>query len=83
MTEVALERKTEIKSIVCEIMELDPDDVTDTSLFKEDHGADSLLVIEVVAELEKRYGIVIEQSDMSAMVNVDGVCTTVAHGAGW
>jgi acyl carrier protein len=40
-------QQAEIKSIVCEILELDEDEVTEDSLFKENHGADSLRAIEI------------------------------------
>ncbi|GAB3898710.1 acyl carrier protein [Kibdelosporangium lantanae] len=83
MTGMTLDRKAEIKALVCDILELDEADVTDTSLFKEDHGADSLTSIEVVAALEKKYGIVVEQAEMARMVNVAGVCEMVARAAGW
>lgn len=46
-------RKQEIKEIVCDILEIDEDEVTETSLFKEQHDADSLRAIEILAALER------------------------------
>jgi len=40
------EQRGQIKEIVCEILEIDPADITDDSLFKEDHDADSLRAME-------------------------------------
>ena len=45
--------KGRIQEIVSEILEIDPTELTDTSLFKEDHGADSLRAIEILAALER------------------------------
>lgn len=70
-----------IKDIVCEILEIEPDEVTETSLFKEDHGADSLRAIEIVAALEKRYSVVIEQAEFPRMVNLRGVYDVVVEAA--
>ena len=72
-------RQAKIKSIVCDILELDDDEVTGTSLFKEDHDADSLRAIEILASLEKEFHVVIDQSELSRMVNLEGVHTVVAE----
>ncbi|MFF5428038.1 MULTISPECIES: acyl carrier protein [unclassified Streptomyces] len=67
------ERRAQIKDLVCDILEIDPAELTPTSLFKEEHGADSLRAIEILAALERTFGITIEQADMSRMVNLEGV----------
>lgn len=74
-------RQQEIKEIVCDILEIEQSDVTDTSLFKEDHDSDSLRAIEILAALERKFKISIEQSEMSRMVNLNGVCEVVAEAA--
>lgn len=77
------ERIAKISEIICDILELEEDEVTETSLFKEDHGADSLRAIEILAALEKQFGIVIDQSELSRMVHLKGVYEVVAESAGW
>jgi acyl carrier protein len=67
------ETRTAIKDLVCDILEIEPDEVTETSLFKEDHGADSLRAIEILASLEKRFKVVIDQAELSRMVNLEGI----------
>ncbi|TDD40141.1 acyl carrier protein [Actinomadura sp. KC06] len=75
------EQKGQIKEIVCEILEIDPDELTDGSLFKEDHGADSLRAIEILAALERTFRVTIDQAAMDRMVNLDGVYAVVADAA--
>ncbi|MFI9382022.1 acyl carrier protein [Kutzneria sp. NPDC052558] len=77
------ERSVKIKEIVCRILELDEDEVTDTSLFQEEHGADSLRAIEILASVEKEFNIVIDQDKLSELVNLKGVYDVVADAAGW
>ncbi|MEV5282361.1 MULTISPECIES: acyl carrier protein [unclassified Streptomyces] len=77
------ERAATIKEIVCEILELEEDEVTDTSLFREDHDADSLRAIEILASLEKEFKVVIDQSELARMVNLEGVYAVVSETAGW
>ncbi|MFF4254927.1 acyl carrier protein [Streptomyces sp. NPDC001663] len=81
-TELA-ERTETIKEIVCDILEIEEDEVTQTSLFKEDHNADSLRAIEILAALEKEFSVVINQSELPRMVNIEGVYAVVAEAAGW
>ncbi|KOU03122.1 polyketide-8 synthase acyl carrier protein [Streptomyces sp. MMG1522] len=80
---VTAERQETIKEIVCDILEIEPDDVTQESLFKEDHDADSLRAIEILASLEKAFNVVINQSELGRMVNLKGVYEVVAESADW
>jgi acyl carrier protein len=77
------ERTVKIKEIVCGILELDEDEVTETSLFQEEHGADSLRAIEILASVEKEFNIVIDQDKLAQLVNLKGVYDVVADAAGW
>jgi acyl carrier protein len=78
LTTISDERRAAVKEIVCDILELEEDEVTETSLFIEEHGADSLRAIEILASLEKEFGITIEQSELSQMVNLESVYRVVA-----
>ncbi|MEQ4299779.1 acyl carrier protein [Plantactinospora sp. B6F1] len=73
--------REQVKEIVCEILEIDADEVTETSLFKEDHGADSLLAIEILAALERNLHVTIDQAELSRMVNLQGVYAVVGEAA--
>jgi acyl carrier protein len=73
MSDVYEERMTQIKEIVCDILEIEDDEVTETSLFKEDHDADSLRAIEILARLEKEFSISIDQSELGRMINLKAV----------
>lgn len=77
------ERLVVIKGIVCDILEIEDDEVSETSLFKEDHNADSLRAIEILAALEKEFGVVINQAELPRMVNLTGVYEVVSEPAGW
>ncbi|MCP9212431.1 acyl carrier protein [Streptomyces sp. NEAU-Y11] len=83
MSAIVEERRETIKEIVTDILEIDPDEVTEASLFKEEHDADSLRAIEILAALEKNFNVVINQSELSRMVNLRGVYEVVSDAAGW
>jgi acyl carrier protein len=83
MSSVDEERMQKIREIVCDILEIEEEDVSETSLFKEDHDADSLRAIEILAGLEKEFNITIDQSELARMVNLKSVYEVVAEAAGW
>lgn len=83
MAAIVEERRETIKEIVTDILEIDPDEVTETSLFKEEHDADSLRAIEILAALEKTFNVVIDQAELGRMVNLSGVYEVVSDAAGW
>jgi acyl carrier protein len=70
-------QREKIKNIVCEILEIDPSEMTDTSRFKEDHEADSLGAIEILSALERELNIEIEQEQLARMVNLSSVVAVV------
>lgn len=72
-----------LRDIVSDVLEIDKDELSDTSLFKEDHGADSMGSIEILAELEKTYNVAIPETELIRMVNVEGVYAVLAEAAGW
>ncbi|AHI01698.1 acyl carrier protein [Kutzneria albida] len=49
----------------------------------EDHGADSLSLIGVLAALEKEFGISINQSEVDGMADLRSVRAVLAKTAGW
>jgi len=79
MTTISDEQKDLVKAIVCEILEIEPDEISETSRFIEDHDADSLRAIEILARLEITLGITIDQAELARMTNLANVYTVVAE----
>ena len=77
------EKKAEIKEMVCEILEIEPEEMTETSLFIDDHDADSLRAIEILAALEKSFKVKIPQEELSKMVNLQELFNVVQNYAKW
>jgi acyl carrier protein len=82
MAELTDDTRAKVKDIVCDILELEPGEVTDTTLFVQDLGADSMQTIEVLASLELNFGVVIEQAELERMVNLEGVFEVLADRLG-
>ncbi len=77
------ERLEELREISADVLELDPEELTDTADFVEVFGADSLRAIEILARIEKKYKIDIPQSELPKMQNLLAVYEIVARQAGW
>ncbi|MCX5202777.1 acyl carrier protein [Streptomyces sp. NBC_00237] len=76
-------RQTRITEIVCDRLELEPGELAETDRFVEEHGADSLALIGVLAALEKEFKVTIDQSEMPRMAHLAGVREVLAETKGW
>ncbi|MBU0503604.1 MAG: acyl carrier protein [Candidatus Omnitrophota bacterium] len=59
-----VEVKKEVKKKVSEIIEVDENKLKDESKFVEDLGVDSMMALEIVASIEKKYKISIPEVDI-------------------
>jgi acyl carrier protein len=73
----------QLRAIITEVLELEPGELTDTSDFIDDHEADSLLAIEILARIERDMGVFIPQEDLPEMTNLGATFLIVARHAGW
>ena len=62
-----------MKEIIAEQMSVEEDIVTETASFKEDLGADSLDLFELVMALEDEYSIEIPSDDLQELLTVGDV----------
>lgn len=73
VTPTIAERAGEIKSIVCRVLEVEEGQVTDTALFIDDLGADSMKLLELLANLEIEFDVEVDESEFERLVNLEGV----------
>ncbi|MBO4410916.1 MAG: acyl carrier protein [Lachnospiraceae bacterium] len=62
-----------IKEILAEQLNINPDDVTEDSSFRDDLGVDSLDLFELLMSLEEEYGFEIPAEDMEKLATVGDV----------
>lgn len=58
------EIKKEVKTKVSEITEISEDRLTEEAKFVEDLNIDSMMALEIVASIEKKYKVVISEEDI-------------------
>ncbi len=61
---ISSEIKKEVKKKVSEITEVSGDKLKENTKFVEDLGIDSMMALEIVASIEKKYKIVIPEEDI-------------------
>lgn len=62
-----------MKEIIAEQLNLDGVEITEASSFKDDLGADSLDLFELVMSLEEEFGVEIPSEDLEKMATVGDV----------
>ena len=69
--------REEIKALVVDILEVDSEQLEMETNFVKDLGIDSLLSLEIMAVLEKKYKIKIPEESMKRMVDLKQVIEVV------
>lgn len=72
-----MEVKETIRSLIAEIAEISPDEIRDDMSFKEGLEIDSMLVLEMLAELERVFSIRIPEGEVVEFTSLNSVAEVV------
>lgn len=72
-----------IIGVVATQLEIDPDQIDETSRLVEDLDADSLALVSVLAGLEREFRVSIDTAEIPRMTDVRGIQAVLADAAGW
>lgn len=64
---------TQLREMVADILEIEPEELTDTGDFMEDYEADSLRAIEILARIDKEFKVEIPQAELPELRNLKAV----------
>lgn len=67
-----------VRNLVVNKLDVDEDEVTMEASFQDDLGADSLDVMELVDDLEREFGIAIEEEDLDKIKTVGDAVRYIA-----
>ena len=62
--------ENEIRNLIAEIIEKDPAEVTADAKFFEDLGVDSMMALEIMAGIEKKYKIAIPEEKLTQLTTL-------------
>ena len=69
--------RAEVKKLIAEVTEREPDEITDTALFADELGVDSLMAMEVMVAVDKKYKINIPEDEFAKIKNVSDTVEVV------
>ena len=69
--------RAEVKRLIAEVTEREPDEITDTALFADELGVDSLMAMEVMVAVDKKYKINIPEDEFATIKNVNDTVAIV------
>lgn len=73
------ERADDIKAVVCRVLEVDADEVGPADHFVEDLGADSMKLIELLANLEIEFDVEVDPAEFERLISLDGVYAVLSE----
>ncbi len=75
---IETEIKDELKEMMAEIMETEPEKIKDDAQFVQDLGMDSMMALEILASLEKKYKIIIPEEDLLKFTTLNSTVDVVS-----
>lgn len=73
MTKITDQMKQEIKALVSDITEIPVTDLKEDAEFVKDLGIDSMMALEIVASVEKKYKLAIPEEKISTIRSLQDV----------
>lgn len=73
------ERADDIRAVVCRVLEVDDDQVGPADHFVDDLGADSMKLIELLANLEIEFDVEVDPAEFERLVSLDGVYAVLSE----
>ncbi len=61
----------EVKELIAEIIEMEPNEINPDAHLVEDLGMDSMMALEILASLEKKYKIKLPEEDLPKITTVN------------
>ena len=70
---ISEEIKTEVKKLISEITEIPEEELKEDAKFIEDLGVDSMIALEMVAAIEKKYKVIIPEEEIPNMRSLQDI----------
>lgn len=67
----------EIRQVIAEIIEKKPEEITPEAKLVEDLGADSMMALEILAALEKKYRVIVPEENLPKLTTLSKITELV------
>ena len=68
----AKQLENELRLLIAEIVEIEPAKITPKASFVADLGMDSMMALEILAAIEKKYKVQIPEAKLMSLTNLQG-----------
>lgn len=82
MPETTAPDREELRQTVADVLDVPVEELTDEALFAEDLGVDSLMALEVMVVLERRYQVKLDESQLKEVTTLNRVHELLAEQLG-
>lgn len=79
MTYTTDQIKAEVKNLVARVTEREPDEIPDDAHFMDQLGVDSLMAMEIMIAVDRKFGIDIPEEEFNKATNVNESVALVEH----
>jgi acyl carrier protein len=79
MNALVAARAADIRAVVCRVLEVDEDEVSPTDHFVTDLGADSMKLIELLANLEIEFDVEVDSGEFERLVTLNDVYDVLSN----
>lgn len=69
----------DVRQLVADILEAEPETITGPARFVQDLGMDSMMALEILAGIEKKYKVVIPEESLPKFVSLDATVAIVKN----
>jgi len=73
--------KAQVSEIICEQLDVKPEDIEESKTFTDDLGADSLAIVELVLALEERFDVKIPDDEVDKIKTVGDAVNYIKNNA--
>ena len=70
MADVKRDVATDLRELVATILEVEPDTIDEQASFVKDLGMDSMMALEILASIEKKYKIIIPEETLAKFTSL-------------
>jgi acyl carrier protein len=71
--------RAEIKKLIANVTEREPDEIPDTAHYMDELGVDSLMAMEVMIAVDRKFGVDIPEEEFNKASNVNESVVMVEH----
>jgi acyl carrier protein len=71
--------RAEIKKLIANVTEREPDEIPDTAHYMDELGVDSLMAMEVMIAVDRKFGVDIPEEEFNKASNVNESVAMVEH----